>query len=180
MPCGPRLARRRRCRGRAANCARFGEETGMFHCPCAGQASPGVPSHATILVLTNLLSRSTIQCKLANEETRRDGTAVLTLRQNKRQLANRSWGGRSMDAQIVFHIHHAPKPPHRCGRSRRHGDHRRHRAVQHRSRAERAAEGRRAAAALRRAGRHRPGLPARRRHRRRHLQGARPARTSRS
>ena len=59
----------------------------------------------------------------------------------------------------------AADPPQLQRRARRRRHRRRHRAVQHRARAGRRAQSRRAAAALRHAGRHRPGLPARRRDR---------------
>ena len=59
----------------------------------------------------------------------------------------------------------ASDAPHLQRRPRRRRLHRRHRAVQHRARRQRTAESGRAAAALRRAGRHRPGLLARRRDR---------------
>ena len=62
-PAYPRRARsRRRARDVAASCARFCEETGI--CLTAllpGEQARALSSHATLLVLTNLLHRSTIQ-----------------------------------------------------------------------------------------------------------------------
>ena len=78
------------------------------------------------------------------------------------------------DPQIASRIRarHAPdlRRRHRRRRSRR-----RHRALQHRARAGRSAQSGRAAAAFRRAGRHRPGLPARRRYHVRYPEGSRSA-----
>ena len=66
-----------------------------------------------------------------------------------------------------------PNRRHLLGRRRRHRRHRRR--ARDRARPGRPPESRRAAAALGLRGRHRPGLPARRRHRARHPQVARPA-----
>ena len=70
--------------------------------------------------------------------------------------------GRSCDGPQI--IRALDKPP-RLYRRLERGFRRRRSAIPYRSRAECPAEGRRAAAAIRRTGRHRPGLPARRRDR---------------
>ena len=73
-------------------------------------------------------------------------------------------GDRSHDTQTAI-VQSALDPPHLQRRAFRRCLGRGDRALQHRSRARRGSEGRRAAAALRLSGRHRPGLPARRRYR---------------